>query len=104
MGSSRMTERGIDFDRLPGGKLIRQGLEDLRAGRESVAALLVRIGAPRLRRIGLAIEALPDAASPERRLYERLASEDPDTAHSRYNAFLRLLVSFERTAECDSPR
>ena len=38
---------------LPGEDLIEAGIEDLRAGRETVEALLVAIGAPRLRRIGL---------------------------------------------------
>jgi hypothetical protein len=89
----------MDFGRLPGGLLIRQGLEDLAAGRESEASLLVLIGAPRLRRLGLDVP--PDAVgSPEHRLYGRLAAEDQDGAHSRYNALIRLLVSFERAAEC----
>jgi hypothetical protein len=30
----------------------------------------------------------------------RLAESDPLTAHSRYNALIRRLVSFERAAEC----
>jgi hypothetical protein len=48
--------------------------------------------------------AVPDSsvASPEHRLYERLAQDDPDGAHSRYNALVRRLVSFERAAECAS--
>ena len=29
-----------------------------------------------------------------------LRSVDPDAAHSRYNALIRRLVSFERAAEC----
>jgi len=41
-------------------------------------------------------------ACPEGRLYERLATEDADSAHSRYNALIRRLVSFERAAECAS--
>jgi hypothetical protein len=39
-------------------------------------------------------------ADPEKRLYELLASVDADTAHARYNALIRRLVSFERAAEC----
>ena len=31
-----------------------------------------------------------------------LHDEDPDSAHSRYNALVRRLVSFERAAECAS--
>jgi hypothetical protein len=35
-------------DALPGADLIESGLNDLREGRETIAALLVAIGAPRL--------------------------------------------------------
>ena len=87
------------METLPGGRLIRDGLEDLAAGRESDASLLVLIGAPRLRRLGLEILAEPPAFV-EHRLYERLRAAHADGAHSRYNALLRLLVSFERAAEC----
>jgi hypothetical protein len=84
---------------LPGEDLIEAGIEDLRAGRETIAALLVAIGAPRLRRIGLHLPAnLP--ATPEHRLYYLLAQDDEDSAHSRYNSLIRRLVSYERAAEC----
>jgi hypothetical protein len=83
---------------LPGSELVDQGLADLRSGLDSVPALLVSIGAPRLRSLGFdVVAAVPD---PERRLYERLAAEDADAAHSRYNALVRRLVSFERAAAC----
>ena len=89
-------------DGLPGADLIESGLNDLRAGRETVAALLVAIGAPRLRNIGLEIpDNLPP--HPEHRLYDLLAKDDSDSAHSRYNAFVRRLVSYERAAECVRP-
>jgi len=146
----------VDFSGLPGGELIRRGLKDLAAGRESEEALLVLIGAPRLRRLGLDV---PEASSdhnplisshhlenpgrreggeckaepgiapertspvredaspkrqrrrrplstdqgselPEHRLYRLLAHSDADSAHSRYNALIRRLVSFERALEC----
>lgn len=84
---------------LPGADLIDAGIADLHAGRETVPALLVAIGAPRLRRIGLELPAnLPTV--PEHRLYELLARDDQDSAHSRYNALIRKLVSYERAAEC----
>ncbi len=86
----------MDFEGFPGGDLIRDGLQDLSAGRESAAALLVAVGAPRLRRSGLPIPMIPiDHA--EHRLYELLARTHADSAHSRYNALIRRLVSFERT-------
>jgi hypothetical protein len=89
----------MDLTALPGGDLVQQGLDDLARGTESVEALLVSIGAPRLRRIGLPV---PETAfpSPEHRLYLKLAETDSDSAHSRYNAMLRRLVSFESAAEC----
>ena len=84
---------------LPGADLIRTGLEDLRRGRESTEAWLVLVGAPRLRRLGIDVPHV-EGGLPEHRLYERLARGDSDTAHSRYNALIRRLVSFERAAEC----
>lgn len=81
---------------LPGGDLIEEGLRDLAAGIESAAALLVAIGAPRLRDLGVAVPDDAIVTSPEHRLYDLLARENADTAHSRYNGLLRRLVSFER--------
>ena len=84
---------------LPGEDLISTGVEDLLAGRETIEALLVAIGAPRLPRIGLQLPSvLP--ANPDHRLYELLAKDDQDSAHSRYNSLIRRLVSYERAAEC----
>ena len=58
------------------------------------------IGAERLKSVGIDIHSpLP---SPEKRLYGLLAAEHGDAAHSRYNALIRRLVSFERAAECAS--
>jgi hypothetical protein len=83
----------------PGQDIIDQGRLNLSEGKETTEALLVLIGAPRLRRLGFEI---PDTAitSPEHRLYRLLQADDPDAAHSRYNALIRRLVSFERAAEC----
>lgn len=85
---------------LPGHEYIRAGIEDLNRGVESVSSLLVSIGAPRLRQLGLPV---PDhvLSFPELRLYELLRREDADAAHSRYNALIRRLVSFERAAQCE---
>ena len=84
---------------LPGDDLVEAGLRDLSAGRETIEALLVAVGAPRLQRIGLDLpKSLPD--NPEHRLYDLLAEDDEDSAHSRYNSLIRKLVSYERAAEC----
>jgi hypothetical protein len=86
------------YDDLPGRDLIDQGLRDLADGAETAAALLVSIGAPRLRQLGILVpEAFP---SSEHRLYALLSRTAPDSAHSRYNALLRRLVSFERALAC----
>lgn len=91
----------MDLTAFPGGDLVQEGLADLARGVESIPALLVSIGAHRLRRIGLPVpETAFSSSSPEHRLYEKLAETDPDSAHSRYNALIRRLVSFENTAEC----
>lgn len=88
------------YAKLPGYELVRQGLADTADGVESVAALLVAIGAPRLRAIGLAVSDPPAGAeSAELRLYRLLSRDDPDSAHSRYNALIRRLTAFERSAE-----
>jgi hypothetical protein len=89
----------MDLSPFPGGDLIEEGLAALAAGENTIPALLVAIGEPRLRRIGLAVPR-HDLSSPEHRLYARLAETDPDSAHSRYNALIRRLVSFEHAAEC----
>ena len=81
---------------LPGGDLARQGLADLERGVESVESLLVSIGAPRLRHLGISVPE--PLAEPESRLYELLGDHHGDAAHSRYNALIRRLVSFERSA------
>jgi hypothetical protein len=91
--------RDID-DALPGADLIREGLRDLERGVESAPALLVLVGAPRLRDLGFAIADVPLDDFPEHRLYDLLAREHDDEAHSRYNALIRRLVSFENTFEC----
>jgi hypothetical protein len=85
---------------LPGGDLVLRGISDLEHGVASAEALLVSIGAPRLCRLGFRLaEHFPAA---EHRLYELLAADDSDAAHSRYNALVRRLVSFERAAGCAS--
>jgi hypothetical protein len=87
-----------ELNALPGADLIRRGIEDLGAGRESAEALLVSIGAPRLRSLGLDL-ATP-IVGPEHKLYRLLSAEKGNAAHSAYNALIRRLVSFERAAAC----
>jgi hypothetical protein len=83
----------------PGEDLIDQGIRDLQLGMETVPALLISIGAPRLRHAGVEV---PNEVftTPEHRLYLKLAEIHGNGAHSKYNALIRRLVSFERAAEC----
>lgn len=83
---------------LPGVELVEQGLDDLTKGVESIPALLVSIGHPRLRQLGYSIPS--PIPRPELRLYETLTRLHGDAAHSKYNSLIRRLVSFERAAAC----
>jgi hypothetical protein len=88
------------FEDLPGSELITQGLEDVAAGRESIAGELVKIGSPRLRDCGVHVPVSPeDALDADHRLYRLLGAEHGNAAHSQYNALVSRLVSFERALE-----
>ena len=96
--------RGSIRPDLPGADLVAKGIDDLRRGELTVEALLVAVGAPRLRSIGLEIPAIPDLSeSPELALYAAICASDAGDAHSRYNALIRRLVSFERAMEALYP-
>lgn len=83
---------------MPGGDLIAQGLRDLRAGSETIEALLVSMTASRLRAVGIDVPpAFPDA---ELRMYAQLTALHGDDAFGQYNALRRRIVSFARAAEC----
>ena len=84
----------MNWAAFPGGNIVSEGLDDLAAGRVTAAAALVSIGAPRLARLGIAVP--PPLPTPESQLYRLLAAAAEDTAHARFNALVRRLVSFER--------
>ncbi|MGQ0648088.1 MAG: hypothetical protein ACT4P7_10985 [Gemmatimonadaceae bacterium] len=83
---------------LPGAELVDRGLQDLARGVTSVESLLVSIGAPRLRALGIEVPA--GLEEPELKLYLALVPQFGNAAHGRYNALVRLLVSFQRAAAC----
>jgi len=83
---------------LPGAELVERGLADLERGIVSEEALLVSIGAPRLTMLGIPVASPLD--DPEHQLYALLSRRHDDAAHSRYNALIRRLVSFERALAC----
>jgi len=87
-----------DLEGLPGAEIVIRGISDLRENRTTIESLLVSIGAPRLTWLGI---ELPEARplTPEMKLYEKLADECGNDAHSQYNAWLRRLISLERALE-----
>ena len=87
-------------DDIPGQELVRAGIADLTRGELTVEALLVAVGAPRLKALGLAIPNLAIAPNhPELALYQTIGRSHPEDAHSRYNALIRRLVSYEHELE-----
>ena len=85
---------------LPGHELVEKGQADLQAGVKSLESLLLEIGRPRFERLGIHLPRLLEAdESPELALYEMLAEHYENEAHSRYNALLRRLVSYQRCLE-----
>lgn len=82
---------------LPGYDLVRAGLADLAAGRESEASLLIAMARTRLTALGFEVPA-GGGQHPSHRLYELLAARD-SSAHSHYNALVGRIVSFSRAAE-----
>jgi hypothetical protein len=90
----------VELSDFPGGDLVAKGLSDLASEQESAEAFLVAMGRARLRRAGVEVpEGADDIQVPEHRLYELLELESEASAHGRYNALLRRLVSFERAVE-----
>ena len=84
----------------PGGALVAAGLEALGRGERSIEALLVAVGAPRLRGLDVQFpDTEPLPRHPELALYDCLRRRYPGDAHARYNALIRRLVSFERELE-----
>ncbi|MYE81362.1 MAG: hypothetical protein F4X36_05855 [Gammaproteobacteria bacterium] len=89
---------------LPGADIVATGIEDLGRGEFTVEALLVAVGAPRLRGIGLEIPDAPGCPErPELALYAAIGEREADNTHSRYNALIRRLISFERAMEALHP-
>jgi hypothetical protein len=60
---TRMTALA-DLKTFPGGDLVQRGLADLSAGRESVEALLVSVGGPRLKSVGIEVHDLQRTGRP----------------------------------------
>lgn len=85
------------LDQLPGAELIRRGLEDAQAGRQTIESHLVEIARPRLERAGL-LHPAPHRLDSEIQLYLLLGQKTPNP-HGRYKSLLRELVSFEHALD-----
>jgi len=89
----------IDYEVLPGAEFVLDGIEKLKEGKVTEATLLVEMGARRLRAVGIEVPEIPkDEELPSHRLYHLLAEKYGNGAHSKYNASVRRLVSFQRAA------
>lgn len=86
---------------LPGADLVAAGIAALERGAVTVEALLVAVGAPRLRDAGLRFPDPPPLEhAPEMALYDALCrAPDIEDPYGRYNSLIRRLVSFERALE-----
>src|SRR3954470_20834953 len=85
---------------LPGEELIRPGLKDLAAGRETAESLLIEIAESRLRDAGLPVPVIPPAAQEaELRLYALLCEKYDLEAHYHFNALTQRLDKFCRSLE-----
>jgi hypothetical protein len=84
------------FEDLPGGDLVRRGLDDLASARATPEAALVEVARSRLCSLGLTVPDAPvSAVDAELRLYERLGARHPDRdAYPVYCAWLEQLASF----------
>ncbi len=94
-------EQFLIYRELPGAEWIIEGMKQIEQEQEETeSSLLVQIGSPRLQRLGFSMPFFPQQQEPpEHRLYRRLAQHYQNDAHSRYNALIRHLVSFERALE-----
>jgi hypothetical protein len=97
----RLGPDGIPAD-LPGAERVIAGLSDLRAGRETVNAMLVATARSRLRAAGIDVPDIGDldAGAAMLRLLER-ELRDANAAFARYNALRDLLVSACARLESD---
>ena len=94
------------FDGLPGGDLVEQGLVDLASGKSTAEAALVEVARTRLLELGLAVtgRSVGEEAA-ELVLYRRLGERDPDgDAYGLYCAWLDQLVSFMSALERERRR
>jgi hypothetical protein len=86
-----------ELAKLPGAEIVLPGIEDLRAGRETVNSLAVAAAATKLGVRDLADNINSDEPAAHR-LYAHLSRDLGNAAHSRYNAILARVGDFSRSA------
>lgn len=91
-----------EIERLPGGEIVRPGLIDLANGRETIEAAAVEMASGRLTELGFDVRPTGSKDPAAHRLYDMLAAELGNGAHSHYNAILRRIDSFARAAELEA--
>ena len=77
---------------------ILEGLRDFHENRHTAAACLVRMARRRLAKAGL-MKALPPVDDGAELDLYHLLSHEGNQAHSRYNALIRELISFEHALD-----
>lgn len=93
-----MTPRHLILKDLPGEHLVLKGLADLTEGRHTIESCLVRIAAIRLSKADILCQHVDSPETAELDLYALLAPFGDD-AHSKYNALIRELISFEQALD-----
>lgn len=83
---------------LPGEELILKGLADLADNSHTIESCLVRIASNRLSQAGILTAPIPSAENAELDLYRFYLPHGND-AHSKYNAMIRRLISFEQALD-----
>lgn len=83
---------------LPGAERILEGLRDYHEKRHTMSSCLVRMARRRLVRAGLMEASSGHDIDAELDLYQ-LLSHEGNQAHSRYNAMVRELISFEHALD-----
>ncbi len=93
-----MTAKFPILTELPGEHLILKGLADLSESHHTIETCLVRIASNRLSRAGILFPCEIHPENAELDLYALLAHFG-DNAHSKYNALIRELISFEQALD-----
>ena len=83
---------------LPGAERVREGLKDYHENRHTMHSCLVRMARPRLAKAGFMQASQQHDINAELDLYH-LLSHEGNQAHSRYNALVREIISFEHALD-----